>query len=166
MEQPVMQAPPGAHTVTYAGFWKRVFALIIDGLVLSIVCAIIFVPFFLMVGLGALAGANNFDEEASAGLVVAFIGAYFFAIFLFVLAEWLYFALMESKKGATLGKMALGIKVTDMDGNMISFGRATGRFFGKYISGFIFGIGYMMAGFTQQKQALHDILAKTLVVNK
>jgi uncharacterized RDD family membrane protein YckC len=73
---------------------------------------------------------------------------------------------MESKKGATLGKMALGIKVTDMSGNPVSFARASGRYFGKILSGLTLGIGYIIAGFSQQKQALHDILAKTLVVNK
>jgi uncharacterized RDD family membrane protein YckC len=80
-------------------------------------------------------------------------------------AGWLYFALMESSaKGATLGKMALGLRVTDLSGNRISFGRATGRYFGKIVSGMIFSIGYIMAGFTQQKQALHDIMAGCLVV--
>ncbi len=61
--------------------------------------------------------------------------------------------------------MALGIKVTDLDGNRISFGRATGRYFGKIISGMIFYIGFMMAGWTQKKQALHDMLAGCLVIN-
>jgi len=79
----------------------------------------------------------------------------------------LYYALMESSaKQATLGKMAISIKVTDMAGNRISFGRATGRYFGKYVSALIMYIGFLMAGFTQQKQALHDIMAGCLVVNK
>jgi uncharacterized RDD family membrane protein YckC len=74
--------------------------------------------------------------------------------------------MMESMKGATIGKMALGIKVTDLNGERITFGRATGRYFGKILSGLTLCIGYIIAGFSQQKQALHDILAKTLVVNK
>jgi uncharacterized RDD family membrane protein YckC len=79
--------------------------------------------------------------------------------------SWLYFALMESSaKGGTLGKMAIGIMVTDMTGNRISFGRATGRYFAKILSQMILMIGFLMAGFTQQKQALHDILAGCLVV--
>jgi uncharacterized RDD family membrane protein YckC len=81
-------------------------------------------------------------------------------------AEWLYFALMESMKGATLGKMALGIIVTDLQGNRISFGRATGRYFAKIISSLTILVGYIMAGFTQRKQALHDIIAGCLVINK
>ena len=80
---------------------------------------------------------------------------------------WLYFAVMESSTSqGTVGKMALGIKVTDTEGNKISFLRATGRHFGKIISSIILGIGYIMIAFTQKKQGLHDMLAECLVVNK
>jgi uncharacterized RDD family membrane protein YckC len=72
----------------------------------------------------------------------------------------------SSSKQATLGKLALGIVVTDLNGNRISFGRATGRYFGKIVSGMIFAIGYIMAGFTEKKQALHDMIASCLVVLK
>jgi multisubunit Na+/H+ antiporter MnhC subunit len=73
---------------------------------------------------------------------------------------------MESAlKQATLGKMAMRIKVTDWDGNRISFGKATCRHFGKFISGIILGIGYIMVAFTQKKQGLHDIMSGCLVVN-
>lgn len=79
---------------------------------------------------------------------------------------WLYFAFMESSpKMATLGKQSLGIVVTDMDGNRISFGKATGRYFGKIISSLFFGVGYLMAAWTGRRQALHDIMAGTLVLN-
>ncbi len=81
-----------------------------------------------------------------------------------IVGIWLYFALQESSEHqATLGKRALNIYVTDLQGRRISFGQATGRHFGKIISGFILGIGYMMAGFTEKKQGLHDIMASTLV---
>jgi uncharacterized RDD family membrane protein YckC len=79
---------------------------------------------------------------------------------------WLYFALFESSsKRATPGKMAIGIVVTGMNGERISFGRATGRTFGKYISSLILCFGYFMAGWTEKRQALHDVMAGTLVVN-
>lgn len=82
-----------------------------------------------------------------------------------IAAIWLYYALMESSKyQATLGKMALNLKVTDMSGHKIGFARATGRFFGKYLSSIILCIGYLMVIWTEKKQGLHDILAKTLVV--
>jgi len=80
---------------------------------------------------------------------------------------WLYHAILESSPvQASLGKMALGIRVTDMNGDRISFGRATGRHFAKILSGLLLLIGYIMAGFTEKKQALHDIMASCLVVKK
>jgi uncharacterized RDD family membrane protein YckC len=79
---------------------------------------------------------------------------------------WLYFALLESSsRQATLGKMALGIKVTDLSGDGVSFCRATGRHFGKIISALTFLTGYLMAGLTRKKQGLHDMVAGCLVVN-
>jgi uncharacterized RDD family membrane protein YckC len=81
------------------------------------------------------------------------------------LANWIYEAALESSSyQATLGKMALGLKVTDLEGRRISFARATGRHFAKILSGLMFFIGFIMAGFTQRKQALHDMIAGTLVV--
>lgn len=80
---------------------------------------------------------------------------------------WLYRALMESSsQQATLGKMAIGIKVTDIDGRRIGFWRATGRHFAQFLSSITLGIGFIMAGFTKRRQALHDKLAGTLVVRK
>jgi len=81
--------------------------------------------------------------------------------------SWIYYASLESSAWqATLGKKILGLKVTDLAGNRISFGRASGRFFGKILSGMILGIGFLMAGFTERKQALHDILAGCLVLRQ
>ena len=82
-----------------------------------------------------------------------------------VAGSWLYEALMlSSPYQATLGKMIFGMKVTDLYGNRISFARATGRHFAKYISGpFTLLIGFFMVGFTERKQGLHDIIAGTLV---
>jgi uncharacterized RDD family membrane protein YckC len=82
-----------------------------------------------------------------------------------LVGAWLYFALMESSpRGATVGKMALGLRVVDVQGQRISFMRATGRFFAKFISGLILMIGYLMVAFTDRKRGLHDIMAGTLVV--
>ena len=84
-----------------------------------------------------------------------------------LLVWWLYFAIMESSdKQATLGKMALDIRVVNREGGRISFARATGRNFAKILSGMILMIGYLMAGFTARKQALHDMVAGCLVVNR
>ena len=102
--------------------------------------------------------------------------AFVFAIFTLIV-RWLYFALMESSSWqATLGKKALGLRVTGMDGQRIGFGRATGRYFGKILSAMTFILGYIMAGFmmagpprhdrphARKKQALHDMIAGPLVV--
>ena len=165
MDSPAMQQPLTGRPVTYAGFWKRFIAYIIDSIIVTIASLIIIVPLAIVFGLGALS-QEDMGEEAAAGFILAFIGAYLVVGIFIWIGQWLYFAFMESTKGATLGKMALGIVVTDMNGNTISFGKATGRYFGKILSSIIFCIGYIMAGFTQQKQALHDILSGCLVVNK
>ena len=82
-----------------------------------------------------------------------------------VIAGWLYFALMESSSSqATIGKMALSLRVTDLSGERVTFGRASGRHFAKWISILTFFVGFMMAGWTAKKQALHDMIAGTLVV--
>jgi uncharacterized RDD family membrane protein YckC len=84
---------------------------------------------------------------------------------LFNIGRWLYFTLMESSNWqATLGKRAMGIKVTDQFGRRIEFGRATGRYFGGILSYIIMYIGYMMVGWTKRKQGLHDMIAGTCVV--
>ena len=152
--------------MTYAGFWKRFAAILIDGVILWVVDLFLLVPFLGMLGLGIFTSAMN-DGEPSPGMIMSIIGAYMGSLVLICIAGWLYFAIMESSvKQATLGKMALGIIVTDMNGQRISFGRATGRYFGKILSALILYVGYIMAGFTEKKQALHDIIASCLVVNK
>jgi uncharacterized RDD family membrane protein YckC len=90
----------------------------------------------------------------------------FFGIILVV--SWLYYALSESSSWqATLGKKILNLKVTDISGQPISFGRASGRYFAKIITGMIpLMIGYIMAGFTEKKQAIHDMIASCLVLRK
>ena len=128
-------------TSMYAGFWRRVVAVILDGLLIGIVTA----PFTL----GFSSGDTYSPQASSISTVVS----------------WLYYALMESSsKQATLGKMALGIRVTDLDGRRIGFGKATARYFAKILSALILGIGFLMVAFTERKQGLHDILAGTLVV--
>ena len=146
LEQDPSPAEPETPEVKYAGFWLRFVAYMIDSFILGILYGI----YFLIVN------------------IFIFYEVYPFLIFMipFVLfSSWLYFSIMESSKAqATIGKMALSLKVTDMEGNRISFGRATGRFFGKFISEIILMIGFMMAGWTEKKQALHDMMADTLVI--
>jgi uncharacterized RDD family membrane protein YckC len=82
-----------------------------------------------------------------------------------IVLGWIYFAGMESGSGqATVGKKAMGLKVTDSNGHRIGFGQATGRHFGRYISAIILCIGYLMMLWDDKKQTLHDKMAGTLVV--
>lgn len=157
-------------TTNYAGFGQRLLALIIDGIVLSVVYFVIITPVIAVLGFGA-ASAIESGETLSEEEAVGMVGAIFagigtillisFALYLF------YFAAMESSKyQGTVGKIAMGIKVTDLNGNRISFGKAFLRYVGRIISGMILYIGYLMAAFTDKKQALHDMIAGTLVLKK
>jgi uncharacterized RDD family membrane protein YckC len=137
---PVFMDPTGFR---YAGFWIRFVAILIDSFI---------------VGVGGFL-VGFFFTLATAGLGACL------APFLGIAATWLYFALMESSKSqGTLGKMALGLKVVDLQGRRITFGRATGRHFSRFLSAIILYIGYMMAGWTEKKQGLHDMIAGTCVL--
>ena len=163
--QAAWQAPAARSAVAYAGFWLRFVAAIIDGLILYFVGMILFLPFAASMGMG-MRGMMTGRPPNLEGLL-PLIHAMIRITLLRTVLHWLYYSLLESSAWqATLGKKALGLEVTDLDGNRISFGRATGRFFAKIISSIILFIGYIMAGFTEKKQALHDILAGTLVIRK
>jgi|ERR1700722_6354406 len=150
--------------VAYAGFWLRFVAFIIDAIVLSFLGTIITLPFMASMGLrGIMRGHVPMSREE----LIPLMGAFIRLSLIRTVLNWLYYALLESSAWqATLGKKALGLEVTDMQGMRISFGRATGRFFAKIISGIILFIGFIMAGFTEKKQALHDMIAGTLVIRK
>ncbi len=168
MENTNITNQEAAKPVQYAGFWWRFLAYIIDEFVLSFVLSFIFVPLFAIMGISIWSitegNVSPDEEEVLAGSIAVFS---FLAGGIALLIQWLYYAIMESSKTqGTLGKMALRIKVTDYNGQRVSFGRATGRFFGKILSGMILMIGYIMAGFTAKKQALHDILANCYVIKE
>lgn len=156
----------------YAGFWLRFVAYIIDYIILSIVNTIVIIPVLGALGFGFFTATDGFqhgdlaDEEAI-GMIVAFISAMSSIALLTFVIQVLYYAFMQaSAKQATIGKIALGLKVTDMDGNRLDFGKSLVRELCKIISYSILLIGYIMAGFTDKKQALHDIIPGTLVVKK
>lgn len=185
----VAQAPAGAFpALPYAGFWLRVVAHLIDGAITGIAFGLIIAVVIAAFGISAFRNAHRgilteqippsgplalaqvpFEYQrqvkiASPLLIVSIV----LGILASIVIAWLYYAWMESSEHqATLGKMALGLIVTDLQGRRVTFGRASGRFFAKMITGLIpLGIGYMMAGFTEKKQALHDILASCLVLRK
>jgi uncharacterized RDD family membrane protein YckC len=153
---PVTASIAAYADATYGGFWIRVVAAIIDTIVVEIV--VLPISFAMGLGLGVAGSAVRMPGQG-----VQFVGVVT-GMALGVLAVWLYEALMTSSgKQATVGKMALGLRVTDLEGNRIGFGRATARVFAKYLSAMILGIGFLMVAFTGKKQGLHDILAGTLV---
>ena len=151
-----LEYPPAAvghlpeHRSGYAGFWIRFLAVILDALVMWVVN---FVIGFIIGFTIAVAFTRN---DQVAGAIAGLTG---------IAADWLYEVLMvTSPHQATLGKMALGIKVVGPEGERIGFGRATGRYFGKILSGLILMIGYLMMLWSDRRQTLHDSLAGTYLI--
>ncbi|HKS80277.1 MAG TPA: RDD family protein [Candidatus Acidoferrales bacterium] len=167
--------PPGAPMQTvyvpmpspFAGFWLRFVAWIIDEIILCFGVVILFLVVLAFIGIGTFQSVFENVDNASEflpfsivfGMIVAILGA--------ILGQWLYYAWMESSSHqGTVGKIALGLVVTDLQGRRVSFARATGRFFSRIITRLTFGIGYIIAGFTERKQTLHDMIASCLVLRK
>ncbi len=143
--------------MSYGGFWKRLIAYIADWIILLAISVII------SIGMGLFAASSGVDIEDEQAIMMYQTQANFLSF----LVAWLYYALMESStKQATFGKSLLGMKVTDLNGERIGFGRASVRFFAKILSALLLFIGFIMIAFTEKKQGLHDLIASTLIVNK
>lgn len=137
----------------YAGFWRRFFAYIIDMVILWVP----FGPLYYFTYIAPVWQLSMPEQFAMSALVNLIM----------MTTPLLYSIVFESSKlQATPGKLVLGIKVTDMEGNRLTFWKATARTVCKFISGLTILVGYMMAAFTTRKQALHDKLSNTLVVGK
>ena len=142
--------------IKYAGFWKRFAACLIDGLITGILGFV--VGFCLGIALMFFGVASEVLLDPVVQLGFNIIG---------FVTGISYFVLMEcSKFQGTIGKMVLGIKVTDLEGNKIGLAKAFGRYLGKIVSAIIVGIGFLMVAFTERKQGLHDSMSGCLVVNK
>jgi uncharacterized RDD family membrane protein YckC len=165
---PAYAGYPAVPRVEYAGFWLRFLALLIDNVVWGIGFVLILIPLIFLTGLRGLLGEFHPNEDINDVGIFMLIGLIFFAATVSLLFTWLYHALMESSEWqATVGKKVLGLVVTDMAGQRVSFGRSTGRHFGKMITNLVPAfIGYFMAGFTEKKQALHDMMAGCLVLRR
>jgi uncharacterized RDD family membrane protein YckC len=148
-----------AENDRYAGFWRRFGAWIIDTIIVVIAAnAVAIVGVFVLRAMLVSSNATRQGIYELAFLIGGLAG---------IVVPWLYYACFESSaRRATPGKLALGLEVITEAGEQLSFGRATGRHFGQYLSGLILYFGYFMAGWTQRKQALHDLMAGCLVVNK
>lgn len=146
-------------SMAYAGFWLRLIAFVIDSILIGLISII--PAFILGLSLGVQMGATGFDIES-----ISVMGQLLGTVVQFFVG-WIYCAATESSSSqATPGKRALGIFVADLRGNRIGFGQASGRYFGKILSSMLLCIGYLMAGVTERKQALHDLMAGTLVLKR
>ena len=166
---------PAVAPLPYGGFWERVGAYLIDGIILGVPFGLVMVVLFVMFGgFGVMMRRvitqpqQPPDPQAVMAVIAPMFALFFIWLGVFMLLQWLYFAGMESSpRQATFGKSIMSLRVTNTDGQRISFGHATGRFFAKIVSGMVpLAIGYIMAAFTARKQALHDLIAGTLVLRK
>ena len=148
------QVAPAESQVMYAGFWLRVVAALVD--ILAMFIPFCFVAFIVTVIVKLVSATKEYEPAA---VILAVLPP------VVIVATWLYFAVLESSSWqATMGKKLLGLYVTDIEGQRLSLGRATGRTFAKYLSSITAGIGYLLCGFTKKKQALHDMVAGCLVL--
>ncbi|MDR1075185.1 MAG: RDD family protein [Xanthomonadaceae bacterium] len=152
-------APVTGGEIVYAGFWKRVAAYCVDSVVIWVISTVIN-TIVMIVMIALMAGGTRTSETT----------VLIFQMVMYLISTLLtaaYYASFHSSQGkATLGKMAVGIKVVRSDGSRISLARGVGRYFATILSSLIFCIGFIMAAFTQRKQALHDMICDTLVVDK
>jgi uncharacterized RDD family membrane protein YckC len=169
----VIDTPQTKDAVTtYASFGARFVAMIIDYIIIGVLQGVVITPILAVMGLGIASQAQGGDlENLSEAEALGLVGTLMAGIGTTLIVVWsislLYFAILESSKSqASVGKMALGIKVTDTNGDRLNFGKALLRSVGKIVSGMIMYIGYIMAAFTEKKQALHDMIANTIVVKK
>ncbi|PLR81410.1 hypothetical protein CVD25_20410 [Bacillus canaveralius] len=157
----------------YGGFWIRFAASLIDSIVVGIPMAIliIIIGFMLFNSTGAIdammTDSAYMEQELTDEEAIALLGTYLVSVVVSLIVSTLYFAgLHASKWQATVGKKLLGLKVTDLNGNRISFWRSLGRYLAMMFLSSILLIGYIIAAFTEKKQSLHDLIAGTVVLKK
>ncbi|HWF44040.1 MAG TPA: RDD family protein [Candidatus Kapabacteria bacterium] len=155
---PISEIPNMETTVIlYAGFWRRIFAVWLDELVFGTAVAILIVILAIISGSFPAPRPGN-QNVFRVGLIVIYVIAF--------VGSWLYSALMESSKlQATVGKLAVGLRVTDREGRRISFTRASARYFSGLVS-LAVPLFYTIIAFNSKKRALHDFIAGTLVLSK
>ena len=163
--QKIKEGAAVASNLRYAGFWIRLGAKIIDGLILTVIQWLILIPLNMFVFSNMMAGGDmqNPEEMMNNPQFFIFFGVqWLIQISLFII----YLTYFVGKFAATPGKMACGLRIVAPDGSKISYLRAFGRVFAEWLSGLILLIGYIMAGFDSEKRALHDRICSTRVVHK
>jgi uncharacterized RDD family membrane protein YckC len=149
--QKIKEGVTVAGVMQYAGFWIRLGAWFIDWIILAIVSTLVYLPL-------SFIGIFSFDRPA------AFAAIQLFSTILNFFVPAAFDTWFVGKYAATPGKMACKLRVVMADSGRVSYARAIGRHFAKYISGLILGIGFIMAGFDDQKRSLHDRICDTRVI--
>jgi uncharacterized RDD family membrane protein YckC len=154
-----MDAPQTIHRdepTNYAGFWLRFSAALIDAVTLFIPLGVVTFVVGLVIRLATVGTTHD-----PATLIIAILPPVILAV------VWFYSAAMESSPWqATIGKKVLRLYVTDVEGRRLAVARAAGRNVAKCLSAVTAGVGYFICGFTQKKQALHDMVADCLVLRQ
>ena len=149
---PIQEMPE--TEISYAGFWLRFVALLIDVIVIFVGAFLVGILLYLVINIIGIEIPAMSEEVWDAIVNITDL-----------LVNWLYFTILESSAWqATLGKRAVGIKVTDLQGEKMSFGRSNARYWSKILSVLVLFIGFLMVAFTDKKQGLHDMIAGTLVI--
>jgi uncharacterized RDD family membrane protein YckC len=151
---PVPPQPPPDKS-RYGGFWARVVATVIDSLVVQALVLPVFIP--LQIGLALVSGAVYPGRVGDIALMQ-------YVVLLIISCAVYEVVLQSSARQATLGKRIVHLKVTNLSGQRISLPQAIGRHFAKYISCLVLLFGLLLAGLNSRKQALHDMIARTLVI--
>jgi uncharacterized RDD family membrane protein YckC len=155
--QRIREGGQSIGVMRYAGFWIRFVARVLDGVILGVVLAIINIPVQMMVGLGSMR-----DPGAMMAVGFGLLGVMVLVDFALGFAYEVYFV---ATRGATPGKMILGLKIIRPDGSALSVGQAVGRYFAYVLDFFTLYIGFIIAGFDEQKRALHDRICDTRVIH-
>lgn len=156
----------------YADFFLRLVAYIIDSIIMGVAVVAMFIPIAALTGAAAnlrlLEEAQRQSGQPDPAAIAAIISVIVTFAGVALLITWLYHAYFESSSWqATPGKRVVNIYVTDLNGQQLTFLNATGRHFAKIVTGLIpFFLGYIMAAFTERRQALHDMIAGTLVLRR
>lgn len=145
--QKVKEGIEPARAMNYAGFWIRFLAKFVDGLIQQIF------NFLFGLFLGVL--FSRTDQQIAFSII---------SILISLLVSAAYSIFLTGKYGATIGKMALGLRTVRSDGSAVSYGLATGRFFAEILSSFTLLIGYIIAAFDEEKRTLHDRICDTRVI--
>jgi len=158
--QKIKEGVSVAGIMDYAGFWIRFGAIFIDGIILWAVQMIVYAVF------GGITAAVVPSMPGNSTNMSFFIFSQVIITLLSFVISAAYDIWFVGRFGATPGKMACKIKIVTPDGGKVSYSRALGRYFAKWISSMILGIGFLMAAFDDEKRTLHDRICETRVIRK